>query len=157
MLVLDALLAIDAKAPQIYRQGGALPPMNGDKLPRTLPSSTPHKLLVVVQGGVDAISGEVVVGIMNLNSLEKSLRDRVGTQGIVKIRVADVQQQRYFAAAQCADAKIEVTVSFVATLHPAQRRGQLSLQLISIDTRYTYIDLLNLALRQTELDFKEYI
>lgn len=51
--------------------------------------------------------------------------------------------------------EIEVTVSAIIPLHPDQRRGQLTLQLISIDARYTYIDLLNLALRQTELDFKE--
>lgn len=152
---LDALLAIGPQTPQIYSIGGALPSMNGDKLPRTLPSNKHHKLKILVQGGVDAISGEVVAGVMNSASLHGSLRERLGTQGIVKIKVADDYQQRYFAAAQCASAVIEVTVSAVIPLHPDQRRGQLALQLISIDARDTYIDLLRLALRQTELDFKE--
>lgn len=152
---LDALLAIGPTAPQIYSIGGALPPMNGDKLPRTLPSHKHHKLKILVQGGVDAIRGEVVAGVMNSASLQGSLRERLGTQGIVKIKVADDDQQRYFAAAQCASAEIEVTVSAVIPLHPDQRRGQLALQLISIDARDTYIDLLRLALRQTELDFNE--
>ena len=152
---LDALLAIDAKAPQIYSSSGALPPMNGEKLPRTLPSNKNHQIKVLVQGGVDAMSGEVVVGVMNTSSINKSLRDRIGTQGIIKIKVVNDHQQRYFAAAQCANAEIEVTVSAVIPLHPDQRRGQLNLHLISIDSAQTYSDLLRLALSQTELDFKD--
>lgn len=152
---LDALLAIDPKAPQIYSSGGALLPMDGDKLPRTLPSKKNHQLKVLVQGGVDAIGGEVIVGVMNTSSLDKSLGDRMGTQGIVKIKVANEHQQRYFAAAQCANTEIEVTVSAVIPLHPDQRRGQLALHLISIDATQTYSDLLRLALSQAEFDFKE--
>jgi hypothetical protein len=152
-LTLDALLAIEAKAPQLYSAGGALPPLDGDKLPRTLPSNQNHKLKVIVQGGVDAISGEVVVGVMNTSAIHGSLRNRLGTQGLVKIKVADNHQQRYFAAAQCADTEIDVTVSAVIPLHPDQRRGRLSLHLISIDGAYSYSDLLRLALSQAELDF----
>lgn len=153
-LTLNALLAMESKAPQIYSTGGALPPMDGDKLPRTLPSNKNHKLKVLVQGGVDAIGGEIVVGVMNTTSLDGSLRHRLGTQGIVRIKVANENQQKYFAAAQCAAAEIDVTVSAVIPLHPDQRRGQLSLHLISIDASYSYSDLLRLALSQFELNFK---
>ena len=152
-LTIEALLAMGPNAPQLYSSEGALPAMDGDKLPRTLASKQTHRLTVVNQGGVDSISGEVVVGVIAINDSNSSLKNRLGSRGIVKIKVASEHDQRYFAAAQCAAAEVEITVAAVIPVHPDLRRGQLILQLIRIESALSYSDLLRKALAQSELAF----
>ena len=98
------------------------------------------------------MTGEVVVGLVKVVDSNTIFTSRTGSRGILKLKVPVALQQRYFAAAQCAQKNVEVDLSAMIPLHTDLRRCELDLQLAKISSQETYRNLLEVALAQEELD-----
>ena len=104
-LTQKVLRAIRPTAPQILVDGTSFPSINGAALPRTLPSSRVHKLLVGVAAvnDVDCVSHVSVQSVLHGDGTLRNVRELL-------VKCPDPTSRKHLVAAQFADEIITIHV-----------------------------------------------
>lgn len=126
MLVDQMMRSMGRSAPRVFVDGGGFPALDGDALPKTLPSDEVQKLRVLV-ASVNSVDGRFLVNVQGVIAGNAALaRER----RLIPVKCAGAENLKCLIASQLAEEEIEIHVG--GELPTFSGSGSYDLQLLRI-------------------------